>query len=149
LNYLLSLKKKYLILAILLIVVISLFIFTIKTIETSDSKKNLINLKENISDITNPKFTINSEKEKISISANEGNFLNSNEILLKNDVIFKSNKFTIYTDDVIFNRNNQTAASNNKSKFISNNTQIQSYGFEILDDGNKINFKGKTVIKLK
>ncbi len=148
-NYLLSLKKKYLILAILLIVVISLFIFTIKTIETSDSKKNLINLKENISDITNPKFTINSEKEKISISANEGNFLNSNEILLKNDVIFKSNKFTIYTDDVIFNRNNQTAASNNKSKFISNNTQIQSYGFEILDDGNKINFKGKTVIKLK
>ena len=64
------------------------------------------------------------ENQKISISANEGNFLNKNEILLKNDVVFKSKKFTIFSDDVIFNKNQQTASSTKKSRFISSNTSI-------------------------
>ena len=108
-----------------------------------------ISININNSDITKPKFTINSENQKISISANEGNFLNKNEILLKNDVVFKSKKFTIFSDDVIFNKNQQTASSTKKSRFISSNTSILANGFEILDEGNKINFYGKTVIKLK
>tara|TARA_Y100001970_G_scaffold40359_1_gene49694 strand:- start:163 stop:519 length:357 start_codon:yes stop_codon:yes gene_type:complete len=108
-----------------------------------------ISININNSDITKPKFTINSENQKISISANEGNFLNKNEILLKNDVVFKSKKFTIFSDDVIFNKNQQTASSTKKSRFISSNTSILANGFEILDEGNKINFFGKTVIKLK
>ena len=75
-------------------------------------------------------------------------FINNNEILLQNDVIFESNKFTIYSDDVIFNKNNQTAASKVKSKFVSENTSILSDGFEIVDNGNQIKFNGKTTINL-
>ena len=35
-------------------------------------------------------------KKKYLITANEGNFLNGDEILLKKNVVFKSNKFKIY-----------------------------------------------------
>ena len=148
-NYLLSLNKKYLIIVIAFIITIALFVFIYETINTSILQKKTVNFKINRSDITKPKFTINSENQKISISANEGNFLNNDEILLKNDVVFESNRFTIYSDDVIFNKNKQTATSLQESKFISTNTSILSKGFEIIDEGNKINFKGKTVIKLK
>ena len=123
--------------------------FVIKTIETNFLNNQITKFDTSDSDITKPKFTINSEDQKISISANEGNFLNKNEILLKNDVVFKSKKFTIFSDDVIFNKNQQTASSTKKSRFISSNTSILANGFEILDEGNKINFYGKTVIKLK
>ena len=37
-------------------------------------------------DIVNPSFTINNDNEKISVSANKGNFLNNDLILLKNNV---------------------------------------------------------------
>ena len=122
--------------------------FVIKTIETNYLNNQITKFDTSNSDITKPKFTINSEDQKISISANEGNFLNNNEILLKNDVVFESNKFTIYSDDVIFNKNDQTAASKVKSKFVSENTSILSDGFEIVDNGNQIKFNGKTTINL-
>ena len=147
-NYLLSLNKKYLIIVIAFIITIALFVFIYETINTSLLQKKTVNFKINRSDITKPKFTINSENQKISISANEGNFINNNEILLKNDVVFESNKFTIYSDDVIFNKNDQTAASKVKSKFVSENTSILSDGFEIVDNGNQIKFNGKTTINL-
>ena len=126
-----------------------MFVFGYKSMNASINLDEDISININNSDITKPKFTINSENQKISISANEGNFLNKNEILLKNDVVFKSKKFTIFSDDVIFNKNQQTASSTKKSRFISSNTSILANGFEILDEGNKINFYGKTVIKLK
>ena len=126
-----------------------MFVFGYKSMNASINLDDDISININNSDITKPKFTINSETQKISISANEGNFLNKNEILLKNDVVFKSKKFTIFSDDVIFNKNQQTASSTKKSRFISSNTSILANGFEILDEGNKINFYGKTVIKLK
>ncbi len=122
--------------------------FVIKTIETNYLNNQITKFDTSDSDITKPKFTINSEDQKISISANEGNFINNNEILLKNDVVFESNKFTIYSDDVIFNKNDQTAASKVKSKFVSENTSILSDGFEIVDNGNQIKFNGKTTINL-
>ena len=122
--------------------------FVVKSIETNYLNNQITKFDIGDSDITKPKFTINSEDQKISISANEGNFINNNEILLQNDVIFESNKFTIYSDDVIFNKNNQTAASKVKSKFVSENTSILSDGFEIVDNGNQIKFNGKTTINL-
>tara|TARA_B100000029_G_C17370621_1_gene886027 strand:- start:132 stop:584 length:453 start_codon:yes stop_codon:yes gene_type:complete len=148
LNYLLSLEKKYLVIIILFIISLAIFVFVIKTIETNYLNNQITKFDTSDSDITKPKFTINSEDQKISISANEGNFLNNNEILLKNDVVFESNKFTIYSDDVIFNKNDQTAASKVKSKFVSENTSILSDGFEIVDNGNQIKFNGKTTINL-
>ena len=133
---------------ILFIISLAIFVFVIKTIETNYLNNQITKFDTSNSDITKPKFTINSEDQKISISANEGNFLNNNEILLKNDVVFESNKFTIYSDDVIFNKNDQTAASKVKSKFVSENTSILSDGFEIVDNGNQIKFNGKTTINL-
>ena len=65
------------------IITIALFVFIYETINTSILQKKTVNFKINRSDITKPKFTINSENQKISISANEGNFLNNDEILLK------------------------------------------------------------------
>ena len=60
-----------------------------------------------------------------------------------------SNEFVIETDNVTFDRENQTAQSNDKSIFKSNNTIISSEGFNIYDNGNKINFLGNSVVILK
>ncbi len=113
--------------------------FEIEILET-----NLSNV-----DIAEPKFAINNDSKKIYITANEGNFLNKNEILLKDNVKFKSNEFSIETEEVIFNRNNQTAKSNTKAFFKSKNTTISSDGFDINDKGNNIIFYGKSYIVLK
>ena len=50
---------------------------------------------------------------------------------------------------VVFNKKTLVASSQNKSKFISNNTSIDSIGFDIIENGNVINFKGKTKLILK
>ncbi len=100
-------------------------------------------------DISEPKFAINNESKKIYITASEGNFLNKNEVLLKNNVKFKSNNFSIETEKVIFNRNEQTAKSKSKSMFKSKNATIASDGFNIYDKGNKIVFYGNSFIVLK
>ena len=102
-----------------------------------------------MSDISQPKFSINGNKQKISVTASDGNFLNDDEIILENNVVFKSNKFKIYSDSVIFNKKTLVASSDNKSKFISKKTSIDSLGFDITENGNIINFKGKTKLILK
>ena len=100
-------------------------------------------------DISEPKFAINNKTKKIYITASEGNFLNKDEVLLKNNVRFKSNNFSIETDKVVFNRNQQTAQSKTRSLFKSENITISSDGFNIHDMGNKIIFHGNSYIILK
>ena len=53
------------------------------------------------------------------------------------------------SDDVVFDKKYLTASSSQKSKFISKKTSILSDGFEIVDNGNKINFNGKTILIIK
>ena len=70
-------------------------------------------------DISEPKFAINNDSKKIFVTAKQGNFLNKDKILLKENVRFRSNDFSIETERVIFDRNNQTAQSKSKSLFKS------------------------------
>jgi hypothetical protein len=126
-----------------------LFIFLLNFIETNDNYENKIAINEKTSDISEPKFSINSKEQKITVTANEGNFLTENEIVLEKNVIFISKKFKIYTDNVVFNKKTLVASSQDESKFISNNTSIDSSGFDIIENGNIINFKGKTKLVLK
>lgn len=100
-------------------------------------------------DIEEPKFAINNASKKINITAQEGNFLNKDEVLLRKNVKFKSNDFSIETDNVVFNRNKQTARSKTKSLFKSEKTTIFSHGFNIFDKGNRIIFYGKSQVILK
>ena len=100
-------------------------------------------------DIDLPRFTINNEEKKIYVSAKEGNFLNNNKILLSKNVRFRSNDFSIETEEVVFNRTEQTANSKSKSLFKAKNTIISSYGFDIFDKGDKIIFYGKSFVVLK
>jgi lipopolysaccharide assembly outer membrane protein LptD (OstA) len=126
-----------------------LFIFLSKLIERTDNSKNKITINKKTSDISEPRFSINSEEQKISVTANEGNFLTEDEIALEKNVIFKSNKFKIYTDNVVFNKKTFVASSQDNARFISDNTSIDSAGFDIIENGNIINFKGKTKLVLK
>ena len=116
----------------------------LKNVNLEISEENLSNV-----DISEPKFAINNKSKKIYITAKERNFLNSDEVLLKENVKFKSTLFSIETEKVIFNRNNQTAKSNTKALFKSENTTISSDGFDINDRGNKIIFYGNSYIILK
>ena len=113
-------------------------------------EKNIINdnLISNV-DITEPKFSINNKSKTIYVSAKEGNFLEKDKILLKRNVKFVSDNFSLLSDNVTFDRTKQTAYSNEKSLFKSKNTTISSQGFNIYDDGDKINFHGYSVIILK
>ena len=126
-----------------------MFIFSLNFFESNDNSENKIYINKKTSDISEPKFSINSKKQKISVTANEGNFLTEDEIILEKNVIFKSNKFKIFTDNVVFNKKTLVASSQDKSKFISKNTSIDSVGFDIIENGNIINFKGKTKLVLK
>ena len=148
-NFLLSLNKKVFLIFSFIFLIFILFIFSLNFIESGDNTKNKITINKKTSDISEPKFTINSKEQKISVTAREGNFLTEDEIALEKNVIFKSNKFKIYTDNVVFNKKTLVASSQNKSKFISNNTSIYSAGFDIIENGNIINFKGKTRLVLK
>ena len=148
-NFLLSLNKKIFLVFSLVFIVFILFVFLLNLSETTNNSQNKISLDKQTSDISEPKFSINSKEQKISVTANEGNFLTQDEIVLEKNVIFKSNKFKIYTDNVVFNKKTLVASSQDNSKFISNNTSIDSAGFEIIENGNIINFKGKTKLVLK
>ena len=68
---------------------------------------------------------------------------------MKTNVKFQSNKFIIETNNVIFDRKNQTAISHTASKFNSENTEILSEGFDIYDNGSKIKFFGNAKIILE
>ena len=148
-NFLLSLNKKIFLIFSFIFIIFILFVFVSSFIETSDNSQNKLALDKQTSDISEPKFSINSKEQKISVTANEGNFLTEDEIVLEKNVIFKSNKFKIFTDNVVFNKKTLVASSQNNSKFISNNTSIDAAGFDIMENGNIINFKGKTKLVLK
>jgi len=83
------------------------------------------------------------------VTADEGNFLGNNQVLLKKNVKFQSNSFSIETDNVLFDRNKQTASSKTNSIFRSKNTKILSEGFNIYDNGKKIKFIGNAIVILK
>ena len=137
------------------IIVTFLFLLIIFGYLLLDKNKNLnktIDLNDSLNfsyDILNPKFTINNIKQNIAVSANEGNFIDSNKILLRKNVSFKSNKFLIKSSEVYFNKKNQSAFSNKNSKFISNKTSINAEGFEITNNGDKILFNGQVKVILK
>ena len=148
-NYLLSINKSYILLISILLFIIFLFFIFFKYYNNSskiESKENNIISK---ADITEPKFAINGANQNIVVTANEGNFVGSNKILLKKNVIFQSSKFIIETNNVIFDRKNQTAISYTASKFNSENTEILSEGFDIYDNGSKIIFFGNATIILE
>ncbi len=118
--------------------------FDLNNTEVKNNKSNLSN-----ADISEPRFAISNETKKIYITAGKGNFLNKDEVLLKENVRFNSNEFIIETDKVIFNRKKETAISDRKSLFKTKNTTIASEGFNIYEKGNKIIFYGNSFIILK
>ena len=148
-NFFLQLNKKIILYSIILLIIFS----TIFLVSVNFQKKilnNNSNVKSNNSkyDILKPKFTINNKKQKISVTAKHGSFMNESDVLLKKDVLFKSKDFKIYSDDVLYNKKEQTAKSDKKSTFISDGTNIKSEGFNIIDHGNIIKFNGKSKILL-
>ena len=148
-NFFLHINKRLIFfIGLALISIFIIFIFSkqinLNKFEIKFSNEDLSNI-----DILEPKFAINNLSKKINITANQGNFINKDEILLQNNVRFKSNNFSIETEKVIFNRNEQTAQSNSKSLFKSEKTVITSDGFDITDKGNKIIFYGNSLIILK
>ena len=147
-NYLLQLNKSLVLIFLIFLTIISLIFFFVKDEIFSKSEIKFDTISDNSSDILNPKFTINNANEIITIQAKKGNFLNKNNIVLENNVVFKSDKFKIYSSKVFFDKKNQTAYSKKNSTFISEGTTIESKGFEITDKGNTIQFNGKTKIML-
>ncbi len=132
-------------------ITIVLFLILILSKQYDLSNTEVKNIKSNLSnaDISEPRFAISNETKKIYITAGKGNFLNKDEVLLKENVRFNSNEFIIETDKVIFNRKKETAISERKSLFKSKNTTITSEGFNIYEKGNKIIFYGNSFITLK
>tara|TARA_B100000963_G_scaffold360779_1_gene393074 strand:+ start:31 stop:480 length:450 start_codon:yes stop_codon:yes gene_type:complete len=149
LNFFLHINRKLIFLFGLIIFFFFITLILLKQINLTNNQ--IKNFENNVSnaDISQPKFSINNKSKKIHITAKEGNFLNKDEILLKENVKFKSNDFSIETDKVIFNRSEQTAQSKSKSLFTAKNTKIYSDGFDIHDKGNKIIFYGKSFVVLK
>ena len=147
-NYLLQLNKSLVLIFLIFLTIISLIFFFVKDEIFSKSEIKFDTISDNSFDILNPKFTINNANEIITIQAEKGNFLNKNNIVLENNVVFKSDKFKIYSSKVFFDKKNQTAYSKKNSTFISEGTTIESKGFEITDKGNTIQFNGKTKITL-
>ena len=148
-NFFLHINRKLIFFFGLLILVFFLTIIFSKQITLKNINLELNQTKLSNADISEPKFEINNNSNKIFITAKEGNFLNNDEVVLKDKVRFKSNEFSIETEKVIFNRDKQTAQSKTKSFFKSKNTTISSDGFNIFDNGNKIVFYGKSIIILK
>ena len=149
LNFFLYINKRFIILFGSIIIFLFLIIVFYKQINL-----NNIIIEDNINslsnaDISKPKFSINNDSKKIYITASQGNFINKDEVLLKENVRFKSNDFSIETENVIFDRDKQTAKSKTKSMFKSKNATITSDGFNIHDKGNKIIFYGNSYIILK
>ena len=148
-NFFLHINRKFIILfGAVIIFLFLIFIFfkqiSLNNIIIEDAVKSSSN-----ADISEPKFAINNESKKIYITASQGNFINKDEVLLNENVRFKSNDFSIETEKVIFNRDKQTAKSKTKSMFKSKNATITSDGFNIHDKGNKIIFYGNSYIILK
>ena len=151
-NFFLHINRKFIILFGAIIIFLFLIIIFFKQINLNNSNNIIIeDTAKNSSnaDISEPKFAINNESKKIYITASQGNFINEDEVLLNENVRFKSNDFSIETEKVIFNRDKQTAKSKTKSMFKSKNATITSDGFNIHDKGNIIIFYGSSYIILK
>jgi len=149
LNFFLYINRNIFLFSSITIILLFLALIFTKNISVKNINVNNSNSSLSNADISEPRFAINNENKKIFITANEGNFLNSDEILLKNNVRFKSNDFSIETENVIFNRTDQTAQSKTRSLFKSENTLISSDGFDIQDKGNIIIFYGKSYLILR
>jgi len=149
LNFLLTINKTQLIIFTSFLVFLILFIFIFSFVSNEKSITKITDITTNKSDIIKPKFSISGKKSEIFITAKNGNFLSEEKILLENNVKFKSKEFQLISDNVIFDRKNFIATSENKSKFSSKNTSIISAGFDITENGNIINFKGQTILKIK
>ncbi len=148
-NFFLHINKKFIIAFGTIIIFLFILMIFYKQISVNSSMLEYTITNSSNADISEPKFSINNESKKIYITAMEGNFINEDEILLRENVRFSSNDFSIETENVIFNRNDQTAKSKTKSMFRSNNATISSDGFDIHDKGNKIIFYGNSYIILK
>ena len=148
-NFFLHINRKLIFILGLVILIFFLFIIFTKQINLLYIKPDMNKIRISNADIEKPKFAINNESKKIYITANEGNFLDENKILLNKNVKFKSNDFSIETEKVIFNRIEQTAQSKTKSYFKAENTTISSDGFDIFEKGNKIVFYGNSFVILK
>ena len=149
-NFFLHINRKFIILFGAIIIFLFLIIIFFKQINLNNNiiLEDTVKSSSN-ADISEPKFAINNESKKIYITASQGNFINKDEVLLNENVRFKSNDFSIETEKVIFNRDKQTAKSKTKSMFKSKNATITSDGFNIHDKGNKIIFYGSSYIILK
>ncbi len=147
-NFFLYINRKILLFSFFILFLLIIAIFT-KQISINNDELRKSDLKLANVDISEPKFAINNSSKKIYITAKEGNFLNKDKILLKENVKFQSHDFSIETETVIFDRNKQTAESKTKSLFKSKNSTILSDGFDIHDRGNKIIFYGNSFIVLK
>ena len=148
-NSLLSLNKKLILFLTFILLFIFIYIFLNTFYKSNRVITQNINLNETQSDISKPKFSINSNLQNISVTAKEGNFLNVDEIMLKKNVVFQSKEFKIFTESAVFNKKTFVASSKYESKFVSGKSQIQSKGFDIIEKGNIINFKGKTKLILR
>ena len=148
-NFLLSLNKKFFLFILCLVLLLILILFSFTYYESKKNINQILTINTKDADITKPKFAISSDKQKISVTAKEGFFLTNDQIKLEKNVIFKSTEFSIISDNVIFNKKDLNAFSNDKSKFLSENASIDSIGFDITENGNIINFKGKTKLTLK
>ena len=149
-NFFLHINRKFIILFGAIIIFLFLIIIFFKQINLNNKTILEVAVKSSSNaDISEPKFAINNESKKIYITASQGNFINKDEVLLNENVRFKSNDFSIETEKVIFNRDKQTAKSKTKSMFKSKNATITSDGFNIHDKGNKIIFYGSSYIILK
>ena len=148
-NFFLHINRKLIFILGLVILIFFLFVIFTKQINLLYIKPDMNKIRISNADIEKPKFAINNESKKIYITANEGNFLDKNKILLNKNVRFKSNDFSIETEKVIFNRSEQTAQSKTKTYFKAENTTISSDGFDIFEKGNKIVFYGNSFVTLK
>ena len=148
-NFLLSLNKKFFLFFLCLVLLLILILFSFTYYESKKNINQILTINTKDADITKPKFAISSDKQKISVTAKEGFFLTDDKIMLEKNVIFRSSRFKILSDNVIFNKKNLVASSDHKSKFFSENASIDSAGFDIIENGNIINFKGKTKLLLK
>ena len=148
-NFLLKINKTQLIIFTSFIILLILFIFIFSFLNNEKSITKINDITTNKSDIIRPKFSISGKKSEIYITAKNGNFLSEEKILLEDNVKFKSKEFQLISDNVIFDRKNFIATSENRSKFSSKNTSIISAGFDITENGNIINFKGRTILKIK
>ena len=146
-NKFLTINKNVLLVSLLILVILFFSFLLINNYKITNTKNIDTSFSANV-DIVNPKFTINNDNKKIYVRAAKGNFINEDLILLEEEVYFESSDFKIYSDVVTFNRKEETANSNSKSKFESKGTTIISEGFEITDKGDIILFDGKTSLIL-